>query len=220
MLCANSLVRFLCFTFNSNSGHIGNGEERGDRLAESQQTTAKFDQLQLTDSLFQSFSKNISPCLYYSVDTRILNNSKQNASIFHANIRSLQKNFDSLLDLFNTFTKYPDIICLTETRLKGSPYINVTLSDYELLYSNSPTNAGGVAIHISKNFAIQTISKQDLLVQNCEDFWLHVRLRNTSLQFVVGVLYRHPHSSTSQFFERLNNKIDDINSSKKTYYIQ
>ena len=98
--------------FNSNSGHIGNGEERGDRLAESQQTAANFDQLQLTDSLFQPFSKNISPCLYYSIDTRILNNSEQNVSIFQANIRSLQKNFDSLLDLFNTFTIYPDIICL------------------------------------------------------------------------------------------------------------
>ena len=46
MLCAISLVRFLCFMFNSNSGHIGNGEERDDRLAESQQTTANFDQLQ------------------------------------------------------------------------------------------------------------------------------------------------------------------------------
>ena len=112
------------------------------------------------------------------------------------------------------------MLSLTETRLKVSPYIHVTLSDYELLYSNSPTNAGGVAMYISKHFAIQTIIKQDLLVQNSEDLGLHVRLRNTPLQFVIGVLYRHPHGSTSQFLKRLNNKIDDINnSSKKTYYI-
>ena len=205
--------------FNSNSGRNGNGEERGDRLAESQETTANFGQLQLADSLFQRFSEKISPSLYYSVDSGILNNSEQNIIIFHANIRSLQKNFQSLLDLINTFTKYPDIICITETRLRGSPLMNVTLPNYELLYSNSPTNAGGVAMYISKNFAIQSVSKQDLLIQNCEDLWLHVSLRNTPMQFVIGVLYRHPHNSVREFLERLNNKIADLNSSKKIYYI-
>ena len=191
--------------FNSNLGRIGNGEERGDRLAESQETTANFGQLQLADSLFQCFSEKISPSLYYSVDSGLLNNSEQNIIIFHANIRSLQKNFQSLLDLINTFTKYSDIICITETRLRGSPLMNVTLPNYELLYSNSPTNAGGVAMYISKNFAIQSVSKQDLLIQNCEDLWLHVSLRNTPLQFVIGVLYRHPHNSAREFLERLNN---------------
>ena len=81
--------------------------------------------------------------------------------------------------------------------------MNVTLPNYELLYSNSPTNAGGVAMYISKNFAIQSVSKQDLLFLNCEDLWLLVSLRNTPIQFVIGVLYRYPNNSAREFLERL-----------------
>ena len=133
---------------NCNSGGTDNGEERGDRLAVSQEIAAIFDQFELADSLFQSFSENLKPCFYYSAETRILSNSNINIFIFHVNIRSSQKNFESLSDLLNTCTKYPNIICLIETRIQKSPYMNVTLSDYELLYFNSPTNAGGVAIYI------------------------------------------------------------------------
>ena len=70
-----------------------------------------------------------------------------------------------------------------------------------------------------KNLCYSNNQYQNLLVQNCEDLGLHVSLRNTSIQFVVGVVYRHLHSCTSVFLERLNNKIDDFNSSKKTYCI-
>ena len=62
---------FVAFMFESNLSKTSDGEERGDRLAKSQEITAIADQLQFTDSLFHSFSENISPCHYYSVDTKI-----------------------------------------------------------------------------------------------------------------------------------------------------
>ena len=124
-----------------------------------------------------------------------------------------------MLDILNTFVAYPDIICLSETRLKGGPYINVALEDYDLIYFNSTTNAGGVAVYISKNFVIQSISKQDLQVENCEDLWLRISVRNMSILFTLGVLYRHPHHSTNKFIESLNDKLADFNSSKTTYIL-
>ena len=70
-------------------------------------------------------------------------------------------------------------------RLKGESYMNVALEDYDLIYSNSPTNAGGVAVYISKNFVMQSISKQDLQVENCEDLLLRISVRNMPILFTL-----------------------------------
>ena len=78
------------FMFDPNSGRIDNGEERGDRLVESQANAAIFDTLALTDSIYQSFSNNIASCLYHDVDTIILNKINENIFIIHVNIKSLQ----------------------------------------------------------------------------------------------------------------------------------
>ena len=80
-------------TFDPNSGRIDNGEERGDRLVESQANAAIFDTLALTDSIYQSFSNNITSCIYHDVDTTVLNKINENIFIIHLNIRFLQKHF-------------------------------------------------------------------------------------------------------------------------------
>ena len=86
--------------FDPNSCRIDNGEERGDRLVKSQANVAVFDALALTDSIYQSFSDNITSCLYHDVDTTVLNKINENIFIIHVNIRSLQKNFHTLLDIY------------------------------------------------------------------------------------------------------------------------
>ena len=97
--------------------------------------------------------------------------------------------------------------------------MSIALKDYDLICSNSPINAGGVAVYISKNFVTQSISKQDLQVENCEDLWLHTSVRNTLILFTPGVLFRHPHHSTNEFIESLKDKLADFNSAKTTYNI-
>ena len=96
--------------FDPNSGRIDNGVERGDRLVGSQANAAIFNTLALTDSIYQSFSNNITSCLYHDVDTTVLNKINENIFITHVNIRSLQKNFHTLLDILNTFVAYLDTI--------------------------------------------------------------------------------------------------------------
>ena len=80
--------------------------------------------------------------------------------MLHVNIRSLQKNFESFLDFLQTFKTLPDLICVSETKLKSLRLRNLSIPNYEIYFSNSHTNAGGVAIYISKHFTVHNTSKQ------------------------------------------------------------
>ena len=70
-----------------------------------------------------------------------------------------KKIFESFLDFLQTFKKLPDLICVSETKLKSLPLRNLSIPNYEFYFSNSPTNARGVAIYISKHFIVHNTSK-------------------------------------------------------------
>ena len=42
--------------------------------------------------------------------------------IFHNNVRSLNKNFKSIGDIFQNCDKFPDVLAITETKLNGNVY--------------------------------------------------------------------------------------------------
>jgi len=43
----------------------------------------------------------------------------------------------------------PDIICLSETKIKNSILINLSIPGYEpILHADSKTNAGGVGLYV------------------------------------------------------------------------
>ena len=71
-------------------------------------------------------------------------------SMFHCNMRSLQKNLALLEDFLYSLDKRPEILAITETRLNANSVCNVDLLNYELYHTDSPTSAGGSAIHIIK----------------------------------------------------------------------
>ena len=90
---------------------------------------------------------------YYSISQ--INNAIAKAgpkaiSMFHCNMRSLQKNLALLEDFIYSLDKRPEILAITETRLNANSVCNVDLLNYELYHTDSPTSAGGSAIHIIK----------------------------------------------------------------------
>ena len=89
--------------------------------------------------------KDIVDCQYYDNNTTIFSN-EQNLSILHISVRSLNKNFDSF---YESFEKTPEIICLSETRIRDKALIHIEISSYSFIHSNSVTCAGGVEICIS-----------------------------------------------------------------------
>ena len=119
-----------------------------------------FNSLELSDFIHANLSNNIKPCNYYDLNFQFDTFSdykNERTFILQANIRSLHKNFDSLIDFCESLSAKPDIICLTETKLKDIPYANINIPNYNFYHSPTPTNAGGVATYISSRFVVQNV---------------------------------------------------------------
>ena len=100
---------------------------------------------------------NLIPCEYWNTIglTNFLT-SKNNLFTIHVNIRSLQKNIEDLLHLITEFKIPPNVICVTETRLKISSLLRIDLPNYNFIDEKTKTNAGGVGIYVRDdwNFTI------------------------------------------------------------------
>ena len=165
---------------------------------------------------------NIGDCCYFDIPfslnstmTNVTNNHKT-ISLLHVNIRSLDKldNFHALREFLTSLPFSPDVVCASETRLKGKPLINVSRANYDLIHAASPTNAGGVAIYISTQYKFEIEHDLDMKLTGCKELWVKLLLNDiNSTQFILGAVYRHPNSSTESievFSEALQNTIDKI----------
>ena len=94
-----------------------------------------------------------------------INNGHNNESLFiiHINIRSLNKNFDSLLEFLHLLFAVPDIICLSETKIKDE---NITvllrIPNYEFIHADSKTNAVGVAMYNNSEIKLEVLQQLHL----------------------------------------------------------
>ena len=114
---------------------------------------------------------------------------KKNLFILHINIRSIYKNFYALNHEFLQSLYYlPVIICLSETKTKNLPTVNLSLTGYYLVEHDSQTAAGGVGIYISDNYSSKTIGKNTLNC-NCEDIWIQIFDFNSNQIFFLGIIY-------------------------------
>ena len=82
------------------------------------------------------------------------------AVLFVETIRSFTKNFDALYELILSLPVFPDVVCASETRIKGDPVINISIPNYNFFHKNSPINAGGVAIiYVLKTHQLKIIQE-------------------------------------------------------------
>ena len=122
---------------------------------------SKFD---LSQKTFSLLFQNINPCKFIDVNS-IFNNCNDSLILLHLNMRSLQKNFDYLYRFLSTFPTKPDVICISETKIKDKPLLNISIPGYIFLHVNSFTNAGGVGIYI-----IDTLQYEEIMlrhIRNC-----------------------------------------------------
>ena len=127
----------------------------------------------------QSFQlENVKPaCQCYNFDnvSNLISNYN-NLFLFLLNIRSLQKHLDNLKVFLRQLSTPPDVICNTEFKLKDGFSCTVSISDYNFFHPNSPTNAGGVAIYVSKD--VDANLESDYLFQMvvCENLFLSLKI--------------------------------------------
>ena len=166
--------------------------------------------------------------LYHSVENvNSMLQSKQVGDLFiiHINASSLPKHFDTISSLcIDKFNRHPDVICITESRLKDKKIDYqlklVDLDEYNLLYDNSKTSAGGVAVYVKTNiFDFQIKSDLRVKVNDCESVFLEFDFssKNTinkkSRTFLLGCVYRHPRRKVSE----KNKFIEEIYKTLKKY---
>ena len=139
-------------------------------------------------------------------------------TFFHINIRSSNKNFDDFHDLIYSFPKTLDVVCVSETRIKGNSLVNISIPGYNFFHVDSLTNAGGVGVYVSKHLNCDINANVSLNLPQCEDIWINVDL-NDGKNIVIGTIYRHPNSNSDQFRQKLGDVMSDIADKSKTFYI-
>ena len=142
------------------------------------------------DSTVNLLTNNLVQCEYYSKFqvTGSPNPSGNFLSFIHINIRSLQAKFDSLQEFLCLQPNLPDVICLTETRLKQQLLLNVNLSEYSLIHNDSPTNAGGVAMYLSEQIRYEVLTEMHMDFSGCENIWVKLIDFNVILaNFHIGI---------------------------------
>ena len=67
---------------------------------------------------------------------------------------------------------------------------------------NSFTNAGGEGVYIAESFQYKKLTLEPHF-DGCEQLWLRISNTTTSINYVIGTIYRHPSSNTKDFIEFL-----------------
>ena len=90
-------------------------------------------------------------------------------SIFHCNIRSLEKNKSLLHDILSTVKTTPDIIAISESKINDNTSANLNIPGYAFVNTNSKTQAGGVGLYLSNDlkFSRSDLDISDFGIESC-----------------------------------------------------
>ena len=111
------------------------------------------------------------------LDPSFLKNRKSELTIFQANIRSINANFNRFEDVFVNCNKLPDILTFTETWLHEDSNLP-TIDGYSFESVNSKVtknSAGGVGVFISNDIDYEIENSLSLNYKGCEDIWLKIK---------------------------------------------
>ena len=88
----------------------------------------------LSDDWYNGVVSNISTCCYLD-DVNVQPTFFENSlTLLHFNIRSLHKNFDAMYNFLQSLDFFPDIICLSETRIKDDPLTDISITGYSFIH--------------------------------------------------------------------------------------
>ena len=140
-------------------------------------------------------------------------------SIFHANIRSVNKNFEDLTFTLNEIQHKFHIIGLTETWLKSTPHSMLSIPGYKCEHKNRPMqNGGGVMLYV-KDSLQYTIRPDIVSASGCfESIFLEIGT-NTKKTIIIGLIYRPPGLAVSNFSEEMDEILNKLTTENKICYI-
>lgn len=132
-------------------------------------------------------------------------------------MRSLYKNLTLLEDLLMSIEHWPEIIAISETKLKDQNINNISIPGYSFVNTNSHSAAGGVGMYIAND--IDFIVRQDLSHSNAEfePCWIGInRIKHKNI--MIGTFYRHPSGNYDHFEQILKEQLASLNSKQKEVF--
>jgi len=146
---------------------------------------------------------------------RTVHGSKIELSVFHLNIRSLNKNHSGLIQLLQLYSIDFDVLVLSEIwNYNLEFYVNI-FKNYNFYYCVPVTgNIGGIGMFVKKSFACNELTDLNLLsTSDCpvESLWLE--LDNGSSKYILGGIYRHPGHNINTFCSNLETSLESVRKS-------
>ena len=141
-------------------------------------------------------------CKYYDVDDYNALTLKTNPMLFvHLNISSLPFHIDELSSLVNSINCKPEIIGISESRLKASenPITGIELEGYSIEHTPTESSCGGALIYIKTDITYK--NRNDLLIykpRQLESIFIEI-IDTAGKNTIVGCIYRHPCMPVSEF---------------------
>ena len=157
-------------------------------------------------------------CKYYDTHEfkELVNNCKENFSLFNLNIRSLPNKIGELEELVlesltNENFRF-SIIALQEIwQIKNKTQIDLE-GFHPLIYKEREgRRGGGIGLYIDLKFRYETIEEFSLIREDFESLVLKVFLDDHKFKIIIN-LYRIPNSSIEVFLEWLNNMLVKLKS--------
>ena len=143
-------------------------------------------------------------------------------SILNANIRSLNKNLDSLKDLLHYCSEFNfEIIGLVETWLKDKPQDYFHLNGYGIEFNKRKNGrGGGVCLYVKNDMKYHI--RHDLAQINHPEhvgsFFVEIE-RTGSKNVIAGVIYRPPGQDVQEFNDFMNSLLSKVMHNDKLVYL-
>ena len=129
-------------------------------------------------------------------------NLTQLFSIFHMNIRSLNKHHKELVTYLSLLNMKFDCICLSEVWNYNLEFYRNIFQKYASYFEPPKgTNIGGVAVFINRDLKVNNKTR-DYLIESSEtvkveNLWYEIT--KDKQKYLVGVIYRHPKGDLTEF---------------------
>ena len=158
-------------------------------------------------------------CRYYDTNefNDLINNCKENFSLFNLNIRSLPNKIGELEELIleslsNENFKF-SIIALQEIwQVKNKNQINIE-GFHPLVYKERDgRRGGGIGVYIDSKFRYETIEEFSLIREDFESLVIKVFFDDNKFKIIIN-LYRIPNSNIEVFLDWLNNMLVKLKTS-------
>ena len=153
---------------------------------------------------------------YYTTDNlnEINEVSKTDLSVFHLNIRSLNKHADELINFLSEIQVNFDCICLTEINRVNLNLYHSLLPGY-VFHPVPPQqgNIGGVGLYVKQHIKLDELNALQLNCSDpCENLWVQMTKGNKDT--ILGIIYRHPNGNISSFNDELEKTLQTVQTLK------